>query len=109
QVTSIFEFSSRTLRHILSSSPKLKTDADDNWNFQRWIPYLEAKDFVDEHVLSGDLNPWACESSLRMLKTEITCIPRPDVTKLLDGRQRVDTLKETCAQVGKQLQKRIYE
>lgn len=110
QVTSIFEFSSKTLRHILSSSPRLKTlitsDADDNWNFQRRIPYLEAKDFVDEHLLSGDLNPWACESSLRVLKAKITCIPRPDVTKILDRRQRV---KETCAQVGKQLQKRIYE
>ncbi|KAF9079418.1 hypothetical protein BGX23_004145, partial [Mortierella sp. AD031] len=44
-----------------------------------------------------------------VFKIKITCIPRPDVTKLLDGRQRDDALKETRAQVGKQLQKRIYE
>lgn len=111
QATNIFEDSSSTLRQILSSSPKLRIliTRDDKWHNQSWIPYLEAKDFVDEHMLSGDLNPWACELSLRVLKTKITCIPRPDVTKLLDGRQRADALKETYTREGKQLQKRIYE
>ncbi|KAF8930223.1 hypothetical protein BGZ47_000691, partial [Haplosporangium gracile] len=43
------------------------------------------------------------------LKTKITRILRPNATKVLDGRQRVDALKETCTREGKQLQQRVYE
>ncbi|KAF8925557.1 hypothetical protein BGZ47_003198, partial [Haplosporangium gracile] len=106
QVINILEDSSSTLRQILSSSPKFSIliTSDDKLHVQSWVPYLEAKDFVDEYMLSGDLNPWACELTLRVLKTKIACVPRPDVTKLLDGRQRANGLKETCTQEGKQLQ-----
>ncbi|KAF8924649.1 hypothetical protein BGZ47_003777, partial [Haplosporangium gracile] len=109
QVTNILEDSSSTLRQILSSSPNLRIliTSDDKLHIQRWIPYLEAEDFVDAHC--GTLNPWACEMSVKVLKTKITRIPRPNVTKLLDGRQRADALKETCTREGKQLQQCVYE
>lgn len=72
QVTNILEDSSSTLRQILSSSPKLRIliTSVDKLHVQSWILYLEAKDFVDEQMLSGDQNPWACDSSLRVLKTK---------------------------------------
>ncbi|KAF8926592.1 hypothetical protein BGZ58_011062, partial [Dissophora ornata] len=62
------------------------TTTDDRWYYQRQFPFLKAKDFVDMRHDSGILTPWA---SLKVLKTKITCIPRPDVTELLDGRQRI--------------------
>ncbi|KAG0195359.1 hypothetical protein BGX33_003509, partial [Mortierella sp. NVP41] len=129
QVTNILEDSSSTLHQILSSSPKLRIliISDDKLHAQPWNPYLEAEDFVDADELHGQswspyleaedfvdahrgtLNPWACETSVKVLKTKITRIPRPNATKLLDGRQRVDALKETCTREGKQLQQRVYE
>ncbi|KAF9079625.1 hypothetical protein BGX23_003573 [Mortierella sp. AD031] len=109
QVTNILEDFSSTLRQIQSSSPKLRVLITSNGKFhvQPRIPYFEAEDFVDAH--RSTLNPWACETSVKVLKTKITRIPRPDVTKLLDGRQRADALKETCTREGKQLQQCVYE
>ncbi|KAF9276043.1 hypothetical protein BGZ74_003769 [Mortierella antarctica] len=109
QVTSILGDSSSTLCQILSSSPKLKIliTSDGKFHVQPRIPYLEAEDFVDAH--RGTLNPWACETCIKVLKTKITRIPRPDVTKLLDGRQRVDALTETCTREGRLIQQHVYE
>ncbi|KAF9078888.1 hypothetical protein BGX23_005974, partial [Mortierella sp. AD031] len=75
--------------HGQSWSPYLEAedfiDAD-KLHVQPRIPYLEAEDFVDAH--RGTLNPWACETSVKVLKTKITRILRPNATKVLDGRQR---------------------
>ncbi|KAG0280985.1 hypothetical protein BGZ96_001336 [Linnemannia gamsii] len=111
QVTNILKSSSRTLRHILSSSPRLQVmiTTDDRWYYQRRFPFLKAKDFVDMHHDSGILTPWASEASLKVLKTKITCIPRPDVTKLLDGRQCIGFPPESHIQNVKHLQQRVYE
>ncbi|KAI8596983.1 hypothetical protein EDD21DRAFT_407953 [Dissophora ornata] len=105
QVTNISKSSSSTLRHILSSSPRLQamTTTDDRWYYQRQFPFLKAKDFVDMRHDSGILTPWA---SLKVLKTKITCIPRPDVTELLDGRQRIGFSPESQIQ---HVQQRVYE
>ncbi|KAF9144430.1 hypothetical protein BG015_000118 [Linnemannia schmuckeri] len=69
QVTNILEGSSSTLHQTLSSSPKLRIliTSDDKLHVQSWIPYLEAEDFVDARC--GTLNPWACETSVKVLKT----------------------------------------
>ncbi|KAF9312830.1 hypothetical protein BG003_005866, partial [Podila horticola] len=111
EVMSILAFSSKTLHRVLSSSPRLKAliTIDDKWRLRRRIPFLEAKDFIDVHPLSNTLNPWASETSLKVLKTKITNIPRPDVSKVLDGGQRSIYLTETYAGEGKHIQRRVHE
>ncbi|KAG0355624.1 hypothetical protein BGZ54_001066 [Gamsiella multidivaricata] len=108
QVTNLLKSSSRTLRHILSSSPRLQvmTTTDDRWYYQRRFPFLKAQDFVDMRHDSGILTPWASETSLKVLKTKITCTPRPDVTELLDGRQRIGFPPGFHIQ---HVQQRVYE
>ncbi|KAG0010911.1 hypothetical protein BGZ81_002490, partial [Podila clonocystis] len=111
EVKSILAFSSKTLHRIMSSSPRLKAliTIDDMWRLQCRIPFLEAKDFIDVLPLSDNLNPWLSERSLKVLKTKITCIPRPDVSKVLDGGQRFVYLTEAYAGEGRHLQGRVYE
>ncbi|KAF9324139.1 hypothetical protein BG006_000825 [Podila minutissima] len=111
EVKAILTFSSSTLQCVLSSSPGLKVliTIDDKWRRRRRIPYLEAKDFIDIHPLSNTLNPWASEKALKVLKTKITYIPRPDVSKYLGGGQRFDALTETYAGEGRHLQRRVLE
>ncbi|KAF9309901.1 hypothetical protein BG003_009156, partial [Podila horticola] len=101
----------KTLHRVLSSSPRLKAliTIDDKWRHRSRIPYIDAKDFIEVHPLSFILNPWASETSLKVLKTKISCIPRPDVSKDLDGGYRFDALMETYAGEGKHIQRRVYE
>ncbi|KAG0353494.1 hypothetical protein BG005_007235 [Podila minutissima] len=77
-------------------SPRLRIliTKDDKRHIQGKIPYLEAKDFIDAHCHSGLLTPWASEMTLKVFKTKITCIPRPDVIKHFDEGQHTDTLTE---------------
>ncbi|KAF9370507.1 hypothetical protein CPB97_002688 [Podila verticillata] len=55
------------------------------------------------------LNPWASETSLKVLKAKITCIPRLDVTKALDGGLHTNTLKNISPCEGNHIQQRVYE
>ncbi|KAK3807528.1 MAG: hypothetical protein JOS17DRAFT_797097 [Linnemannia elongata] len=111
EVITISAFSSKTLRRVLLSSPRLKTliTIDDKWCRRLRSPYIEANDFIDVIPLSNSLHPWASEKSLKVLKTKITCIPRPDVYKVLAGQEHFDTLTETYAGEGRHTQKRVHE
>lgn len=108
QATSIGEESSSTLLKILSLSPRLRIliTSDDNWPVNFYTPHIEAEHFIDAH--HGDPTPWACEKSIKILKTIISGIPRPEVNMLLNGRWHIETLKENYAQDREQLQKCVY-
>ncbi|KAG0195999.1 hypothetical protein BGX28_000257, partial [Mortierella sp. GBA30] len=110
QVTKICGDSSKTLHCILSSSPKLRilvTSHDDlPWRFRGFIPFIVAKDFIDEDRHLGTLNAWACEPSVRVLKTKIVGIPRSDVA--YSQRRHHTSHVEASACEGKRLQHRVY-
>ncbi|KAF9113761.1 hypothetical protein BGW39_003604, partial [Mortierella sp. 14UC] len=80
----ILEFSSKTLHRILSTSPRLKAliTIDCKWRRRLGSPFIEANDFIDLIPLSNSLCPWASEKTLKVLKTKITRIPRPDIYKV---------------------------
>ncbi|KAK5817037.1 hypothetical protein F5H01DRAFT_342284 [Linnemannia elongata] len=78
---------------ILSSSPNLQSlitlAEDDYTNFKfrnNETTYISAKDFIDADPSSEFLKPWACESSLRILRAKIGGIPRPDITRTCTDR-----------------------
>lgn len=110
-VTQICRDSSKTLHYILLSSPKLRvlvTSHDDlSWRFRGFIPFIVAKDFIDEDPHLGSLNSWACEQSLRVLKTKVVGIPRPDVPRY-QRRHRISHVEAPACE-GKRLQHRVYE
>ncbi|KFH73937.1 hypothetical protein MVEG_01150 [Podila verticillata NRRL 6337] len=110
-VTKICRDSSKTVHYILLSSPKLRvlvTSHDDlSWRFRGFIPFIVAKDFIDEDPHLGSLNSWECEQSLRVLKTKIVGIPRPDVPRY--QRRHRSSHVEAPACEGKRLQHRVYE
>ncbi|KAF9273596.1 hypothetical protein BGZ68_001366, partial [Mortierella alpina] len=116
----IGESPSVILRHILSTSPNLQTliTGEDDYGKKFKKPYLEAKDFIDLLPHSNTLKPWGCEKHLKVFKTKITCIPRPDVTKCYEAvffsryaghASRDDALPENFPGEGRLLQQRVYE
>ncbi|KFH70214.1 hypothetical protein MVEG_03065 [Podila verticillata NRRL 6337] len=76
EVMNILTASSKTLRCVLSSGPRLKAliTIDEKWHHRNRIPYLYVNEFIDLDSLSNTLNPWASEMSLKMLKAKIKCI-----------------------------------
>ncbi|KAF9146049.1 hypothetical protein BGX30_004742 [Mortierella sp. GBA39] len=89
-----YELSSKYMQQILSSGPRLRSfitliDEDDSF------PYIDASqilalDFIDADSSSDSLRPWACESTLTVLRAKILGIPRPDITKTYSGRPLED-------------------
>ncbi|KAG9068299.1 hypothetical protein KI688_010565 [Linnemannia hyalina] len=109
------ELSSKHMQQILSSSPRLRSfitliDEDDS------LPYIDASqilalDFIDADSSSDFLRPWACESTLTVLRAKILGIPRPDITKTYSGRPLEDgmVLPEDYVGQGQDIGRRVYE
>ncbi|KAG0013505.1 hypothetical protein BGZ82_002114, partial [Podila clonocystis] len=111
ELKNILTVSSKTLQRVLSSAPRLRAliTIDEKWRHRSRIPYLDANDFIDLDSLSNTLNPWASETSLKVLKAKITCIPRPDIFNVLAVGRRFDTVTETYAGEGRHLQRRVLD
>ncbi|KAG0286139.1 hypothetical protein BGZ96_009742 [Linnemannia gamsii] len=84
---------------ILPSSPRLKsftTLAEDNYAGS-WTnveeTQISASDFINADSFSDSLKPWACESTLKMLRAKISGIPSSDIAQTLSGHRMV--LQET--------------
>ncbi|KAF9916322.1 hypothetical protein BX616_004049 [Lobosporangium transversale] len=102
------KYFSKDLASILSICPKLQvlTTINDNFSWQPAAYTLNANDFMDLDSAAGRLKPWACESSLKVLKVIISHIPRPD----LSGSQDEETVVgEAYFGEGRIIQNRVYE
>ncbi|KAH7053556.1 hypothetical protein BKA57DRAFT_453970 [Linnemannia elongata] len=107
--------SSKHMQQILSSSPRLKAfitliDADEK------PPGIEtsrilALDFIDTDSSSDSLRPWACESTLTILRAKILGIPRPDIIKTYSGQPLEEgmVLPEVYVGQGQDIERRVYE
>lgn len=94
---------SQQIRQILSSSPRLvkfsmhhRPDGFDTVD----RAHISATDFIDLNPTSDTLNPWPCESTLKVFCARISRIPRPGVTTVANEEypgQRDD------------IQQRVYE
>lgn len=102
---------------ILSSSPKLKSfttlvedDYTGSWTNEEET-HISAGDFIDADSLSDSLKPWACESTLKMLRAKISGIPRPDITQTLSGHPLEEgmVLQEIYPGQSQDIQGRVYE
>jgi hypothetical protein len=67
------------LIRMLSSCTRLHTLLCSHWRYESNQSPINAKVFVDVDD-TGSLKSWQCENSLKVLKTQITGIPRPDLT-----------------------------
>ncbi|KAK3811015.1 MAG: hypothetical protein J3Q66DRAFT_350787 [Benniella sp.] len=67
------------LVRVLSSCTRLHTLLCSHWRYESNQSPINAKVFVDVDPDTGSLKPWKCEKSLKVLKTQITGIPRPDL------------------------------
>ncbi|KAF9286413.1 hypothetical protein BGZ88_009103 [Linnemannia elongata] len=69
---------SECLRRILSSCPNLHTlvtiDDGNYLNDDNFSTTMYAKEFVDLDQATGELNPWACERSLKVLKVLVASV-----------------------------------
>ncbi|KAG0077605.1 hypothetical protein BGZ90_006878 [Linnemannia elongata] len=62
--------------------------------------FISATDFIDLNPTSDTLNPWACESTLKVFCARIARIPRPGVTKV--AREEYPGQRDD-------IQQRVYE
>ncbi|KAG0246474.1 hypothetical protein BGX31_001750 [Mortierella sp. GBA43] len=93
------------LVRILATCPKLHTlVAIGESLFDDTCPQMDVNVFIDRDGLTGSLRPWACETTLRVLKIGITGIPRPDLY-MLDN----DLNKELYHGQGRDLQSQVYD
>jgi len=67
------------LVRVLSSCTRLHTLLCSHWRYESNQSPINAKVFVDVDD-TGSLKSWQCETSLKVLRTQITGIPRPDLT-----------------------------
>ncbi|KAF9547308.1 hypothetical protein EC957_008657 [Mortierella hygrophila] len=107
--------SSKHMQQILSSSPRLRSFIT-LINEDNSLPYIDASqilalDFIDADSSSDSLRPWACESTLTVLRVKILGIPRPDITKTYSGRPLEDgmVLPEDYVGQGQDIGRRVYE
>ncbi|KAF9350436.1 hypothetical protein BGX34_001223 [Mortierella sp. NVP85] len=101
-------FTDKEVVQILSRNPTLHTLAimenESSWNNRNLT--LDARAFADVDPITGGIQPWACESSLKVFKAKITGIPRPDL-------QRNGILQEKYPEKypgeGRDMQSRVYD
>lgn len=110
-----YGLSSKHMQQILSSSPRLRSfitliDADET------PPHVDASRMLALDVTNADsssdsLSPWACESTLTVLRVKILGIPRPDIVKTYSGQPLEEgmVLPEDYVGQGRDIERRVYE
>ncbi|KAG0278491.1 hypothetical protein BGZ96_002361 [Linnemannia gamsii] len=91
---------SQNMLQILSSSPnlvKFETLTHDDLCVNEKT-FIAAEDFIDQDSLSDQLNPWACEASLKVFRARIGGIPRPS-----------ENLQEQYPGETQDIHKRVYK
>ncbi|KAK3836378.1 MAG: hypothetical protein JOS17DRAFT_734043 [Linnemannia elongata] len=114
-LTKAYGLWSDTILRILSSSPKLESFVtlidDDNRYPCSEMTHILAASFIDVDPPSGLLNPWACESTLKIFRAKISKVPRPDITQTFIGLPLTDgmVVEETYPGQSLKTQSRVYE
>ncbi|KAK5816989.1 hypothetical protein F5H01DRAFT_342172 [Linnemannia elongata] len=92
QIRQILSFSPRLVKFIMHHRPDGPNAVD--------RAFISATDFIDLNPTSDTLNPWACESTLKVFCARIARIPRPGVTKVA---------REEYPGQRNDIQQRVYE
>jgi hypothetical protein len=99
------DVASLDLALVLSSSPNLRslgiTQGNFRWNDLGWYDWptvFKAEKFIDLIPNTSILKTWLCESSLTVLKSFISDIPRPDLYS-----------KEAYPGEGRKIQGQVYD
>lgn len=97
-------FASRDMVQALSSCPNLHALVDLYINSKGMISHrhLNASVFIDQNPISGLLDTWSSETTLKELSIVIRGIPRAD----LEGH---DVVEETYPGQGRDIQSQVYE
>jgi len=91
------------LVQVLSSCPHLHT-LDDHYSDK---PRIHASTLIDQDTSTGLLKAWACETSLKVLNTKITGIPRPDLKTM--GQLNEFLVEEAYEGQGREMQGQVYD
>ncbi|KAK3810939.1 MAG: hypothetical protein J3Q66DRAFT_350562 [Benniella sp.] len=102
-VTLCRNFTSADLVQVMSSCPNLHALNDFYANESR----IDANTFIDRNPTTGSLKSWACETSLRVLKTKIMDIPRPDL--IAHGWGNGGLILEAYDGQGRAIQNLVYD
>jgi len=90
------------LVQVLRSCNNLRTvaitDRINGWT----TSWVDASVFADVDTCTDSLKPWKCEGSLKMLRTKVIGIPRPDL-------EHHDVIEETHPGQGREIQGRVYD
>ncbi|KAF8948415.1 hypothetical protein BGZ47_004997 [Haplosporangium gracile] len=100
---------------ILSFSPRFESFAtlvdDDNRYPRSEMTCMMAAHFIDADLSSNSLRPWACNSTLRIFRANISKLPRPDITRTFIGCPLKDgmVVEESYLGQSRDIQSRMYE
>ncbi|KAG0243212.1 hypothetical protein B0O80DRAFT_448492 [Mortierella sp. GBAus27b] len=97
----------KDLVQVLRSCPNLRVlVAIDNRAYSPDVDFTQVKagSFIDQNPTTGKLIPWACETSLKVLKIRINDILRPDLSWMCeDPEMRCDQGQ------GREIQHKVFE
>ncbi|KAK3810947.1 MAG: hypothetical protein J3Q66DRAFT_57388 [Benniella sp.] len=96
-------FTGDELVQVLSSCPHLRTLND---HVADETP-IHASTLIDQDPSTGLLKAWACETSLKVLQTKITGIPRPDLKMI--GLLDTFLVEEAYEGQGREMQGLVYD